>query len=688
MNEKANENRPLLDIIKSKDLKAYLEDEYGHKFEADKTLCPFHADTEPSFSVFQKKEDEAYRWHCFGAGCEKSGSIIDYEIQQNNLTLNEAVDKLAKYFDLNTKPKVIAEYPYYDEKGANLLYTIKRWDSPKDGKKFTVDPKMEGKRRVLYRLSEILDPQNPIIFVTEGEKDVESLRNLGLKATTWPFGIGQWDKVDLSPLKGKNIRLCLDADVKREVVENIATAIYELGVEELKIIELLELVADDKTKKDITDWIRINETMSKEEQILALVKIAKATLPFTPMSDEILTSIRSDEIFTSMSDKILIKNAFLNEYVEIHSKITDAPQPFILFSGLALLSAALNHFYFFWPNRTFLNLYILLLAQSTTERKSTLIDMVHDYLEEIGQIAPEPTKLLFPSTFSLEAFFDILEERRRGIILWRELSEVKALFSKEYGKALPSKFTNIWDGQPISQQFKKEGFRKVDKPVTSILCGGIGEWLVEGLQKKDFQGGIWTRFIFVPAESRKKSYRLPGRFIRNSEITYQLSHLASLSPKEINLESVKPMIEYWMEKITEEKQILGDAIVETFYSKLEIQVVKIVSLLQLATDQTLIVKEETLEDAINIGEWIKRRLPSLLAGFQQSEWDRERARILKVLKRRGECRAGEIWQYANVDAGRGNIHLFNLKNEGTVDFRDTKPGAKGGRRGKIFFLIE
>lgn len=53
-------------------------------------LCPFHIEDTPSFSVSPDKQI----FYCFG--CHKGGSIINFIMEQENLTLPEAATKLAE----------------------------------------------------------------------------------------------------------------------------------------------------------------------------------------------------------------------------------------------------------------------------------------------------------------------------------------------------------------------------------------------------------------------------------------------------------------------------------------------------------------------------------------------------------------------------------------------------------------
>jgi DNA primase len=56
-----------------------------------KGLCPFHADTTPSFVVFP----EGQRWHCFGA-CATGGDIFTFLMKKENLEFSEALRILAQ----------------------------------------------------------------------------------------------------------------------------------------------------------------------------------------------------------------------------------------------------------------------------------------------------------------------------------------------------------------------------------------------------------------------------------------------------------------------------------------------------------------------------------------------------------------------------------------------------------------
>ena len=54
-------------------------------------LCPFHNEKTPSFTVNEAKGF----YHCFGCGAH--GDILKFEMEANNLSFMEAIEKLAHF---------------------------------------------------------------------------------------------------------------------------------------------------------------------------------------------------------------------------------------------------------------------------------------------------------------------------------------------------------------------------------------------------------------------------------------------------------------------------------------------------------------------------------------------------------------------------------------------------------------
>ena len=72
----------------------------GHEYLG---LCPFHNEKTPSFSVNEQKGF----YHCFGCGAH--GDVIAFEMQFQNLTFPEAVERLAQEAGLELPQQTVQE---------------------------------------------------------------------------------------------------------------------------------------------------------------------------------------------------------------------------------------------------------------------------------------------------------------------------------------------------------------------------------------------------------------------------------------------------------------------------------------------------------------------------------------------------------------------------------------------------
>jgi DNA primase len=127
-------------------------------------------------------------WHCFV--CQLGGGPIQFEMRIGQCDRAEARRRLRAFsgstppFYNTSRDNIVAAYDYTDENGIVLKQVVRR-----EGKKFSQRRPdrnggwincVTGVRNVPYQLAEVLRATE--VFVVEGEKDVESLRQLGLVA--------------------------------------------------------------------------------------------------------------------------------------------------------------------------------------------------------------------------------------------------------------------------------------------------------------------------------------------------------------------------------------------------------------------------------------------------------------------------------------------------------------------------
>lgn len=212
--------------------------------------CPAHDDNNPSLSI--REVDGKVLLHCH-AGCKQS-DVID-ALKARGLWQPEHTEN----------PRIVASYDYTDEHG-NPLYQVIRYQ-PKDFKQRRPDgcggwTWKKSARQVLYRLPEVVEA--PIVFVVEGERDVETLREYGFVATTNAGGAkAHWAPQYTEALRGREVILIPDNDAPGwERTTRIARALLGTAAR----IRVLDLPEDTK---DISDWFQVGHS---ECELIALLE--------------------------------------------------------------------------------------------------------------------------------------------------------------------------------------------------------------------------------------------------------------------------------------------------------------------------------------------------------------------------------------------------------------------------------
>ena len=217
-------------------------------------LCPAHDDQNPSLSITER--DGKVLVHCH-AGCPQAEVIGELRARGIWTTGTPRTNRPEIHLLEET-------YDYLDENGM-LLYQVCRF-KPKAFRPRRRDGQgrwrwnLGDTRRVPYRLPEILAA--PIVFVPEGERDVETLRGWGFCATTNSGGAAGWRAEFDAYFAGKEVIVLPDADIPgRNRAKTIVRSLYPVA-KRLIVVEL-------EGAKDVTEWF---EQGHAEVELLAQVE--------------------------------------------------------------------------------------------------------------------------------------------------------------------------------------------------------------------------------------------------------------------------------------------------------------------------------------------------------------------------------------------------------------------------------
>jgi 5S rRNA maturation endonuclease (ribonuclease M5) len=216
--------------------------------------CPAHDDRNPSLAITER--GGKLLLHCH-AGCGQRDVIAALR----DLGLWESSPTVQTQY--TPKRTIVATYDYTDENGT-LLYQVVRY-APKDFRQRRPDGGgwiwRKHTRQVLYRLPEVLEA--PIVFLVEGEKDAEALRQHGFCATTAAGGANaRWLPEYTEALRGREVIVWPDDDVpgwRRGV--KIARALFGQAA---RVSLLKEMGA-----KDAAGWFAAGH---RETELVAIVE--------------------------------------------------------------------------------------------------------------------------------------------------------------------------------------------------------------------------------------------------------------------------------------------------------------------------------------------------------------------------------------------------------------------------------
>jgi DNA polymerase I-like protein with 3'-5' exonuclease and polymerase domains/predicted P-loop ATPase len=240
------------------------------------TQCvhPNHPDNDPSLVITDKKGGGILVF-CRG-GCKQSEVVA--ELQNRELWATKS-DLRTSVKGKGSRSTVTAKYRYYSEDG-ELLFEKQRKESSAGKKTFVIGTYNEtgafiyGKPKghpPLYNLSAVMSSQE--VYIVEGEKDVDTLTDLGLTATTNFDGAGRWSIDHYNPpLKGKDIILVPDNDTAGRKHMNVVGMSVMLVANSVKVL-MLDGLPD---KGDVSDWLNGGRS------IVEFLALSSDAPPFSP----------------------------------------------------------------------------------------------------------------------------------------------------------------------------------------------------------------------------------------------------------------------------------------------------------------------------------------------------------------------------------------------------------------------
>ncbi|KUG30024.1 hypothetical protein ASZ90_000090 [hydrocarbon metagenome] len=280
------------DVLARLDFRTFYNAELFGLSEIGKELnapCPFHDDSGRHFYV--NAETGFYKCQ----RCNVQGDVFTFFQERHGVDFKTALARLAEQAGLSNgngqkkKPKddharatvdnIRQLYHYKNEDGEYLFSTVRfeeagkkktfrQWRCDENSQNYIQN--IDGVRLVPYNLPDVLKGNE--IFLVEGEKDVESLRVIGLCGSCNAMGAGKWKDEYNIHFQGKHVVILSDNDQPgRDHAAMVVEALYGVAAS-VKLVELPGL----PEKGDISDWLNQGGT---RDELLALVDQVPAWKP-------------------------------------------------------------------------------------------------------------------------------------------------------------------------------------------------------------------------------------------------------------------------------------------------------------------------------------------------------------------------------------------------------------------------
>jgi hypothetical protein len=315
-------------------------------------------------------------WSDYETG--QGGGVLDLITREKGLNGQDRFKWLEEHGFLSPSSKpngrrdnIVATYDYFDENGV-LLFQVCRFD-PKDFRQRRPDPhkpgewiwSVKGIRQVPYRLPELSEKiaLEQLVFIVEGERDVDRLWSIGVPATCNAGGAGKWKPKHSEHFENADVVIIPDHDPQKrnrqtggpmfhpdgrpifpgqDHAEAVAFALGTIA-KRVRVLDLATAWPAMPQKGDISDWL---DSGRSAETLYALVE----ALP--TWSQRVVgsgASVAAATLFDPWERYVVPEFPFhvlpghLQDYVASQSTMIGCDPSAMAMCSLTAISGALDH---------------------------------------------------------------------------------------------------------------------------------------------------------------------------------------------------------------------------------------------------------------------------------------------------------------------------------------------------------
>lgn len=506
-----------------------------------KARCPAHGDRNPSLSI-GVGEDGRVLLHCFN-GCKLDAILVALGLEKKDL------------FRPLPRSNGVTYYPYRDTVDGYVLKEKARTDGQRGKKVWGTRPDgrgghvkgWDGAPPLLYRGAEMLaaDPEAPV-FLVEGEKCVEALRERGYFATSADSGADSWKAEFAKAFAGRDVVILPDNDRDGEAYAN--AAVHDL-LPVARTIRLVRLPGLGE-KGDVADFFANGGSEEQLDQLVSEAELLPAEIAEqnAAPSERVANNIAQERADPSAAPKLNTENpVYTPAFQGLAGEVIDVIGPNTESSPFALLAqflVAIGSVIYRSAHQTaeadrhYPNLFLCLVGDTSRARKGTSWSQVRRIIEIVdpdwaanctysGLTTGEGLIHHVRDPQEVADRTDDLGKRRRheqladngvidkrALIVVSEFASTLAAMSRS-GNTLSATLREAWDRGDLRTMSKGSPERATGAHV-SIVAHITRDELRREFTSTDAANGFGNRFLWVEVH---RSKLLPeGGSLSDSEI--------------------------------------------------------------------------------------------------------------------------------------------------------------------------
>jgi len=355
-------------------------------------------------------------------------------------------------------------------------------------------------------------------------------------------------------------------------------------------------------------------------------------------------------------------NKFYKGYLEIFEPTTDAPVEFMLTALLAGLGGiiSLNRWIEWGTKKIYPNIWVILVAPSTHQRKSTALNIglfFNRRLEEESSVR----KLLLPNDGSFAALLPLLQEEKHGVMQHSELASLLENMGKGFNSNMKSLMTDFFDVPSVHNvSLVKDGDIRVESPIFSLASATTLSWFRGKTTVSDLESGFLARFLYCYVELKARSIPVP---VPPDPTECRKMHAAF--DKMLNLAPAKITYDRGFERVFCEcyaviDQIYCDPLVDdgtkALVGRLQTDYFLKLSILECVLSNVSTANEEIALRARYLVDYFVCQARKVMAAIQKTKRSVNEEKVLHFISNKGEATMTDLHNLFHR-----NLHADNLK---------------------------